>query len=237
MRVAICDDHKECNAKLKSMIKNYFRRKNIGSYTIEEFLFGAKLVDSFTLGKYDIIFLDIQMPDVTGEKAAELIRNIDIDVDLVFVTNMSDQSLMGYNYHAKGFLIKEVKQDEIDSLMDRLLNEMNRKTHMGTYPIKQTGEGGVVYLRLSRVLYFESHDKKISVVCDSKNETYEFRSKLEKVEEDLKNKGFIRINRSLLVNVSHIFKDFGDSIALSTGERLEMSRVYKDSVREALRME
>lgn len=237
MRVAICDDQKECNTKLKGMLKSYFRRMNISNCVIDEYLSGEGLIESFSTGMYDIIFLDIHMPGVTGEKAAEFIRNVDMDVDLVFVTNMSDKSLMGYNYQAKGFLIKQVKQEHVDLLMDRLIHVMSQKAHMGAYPIKLVGDKGMVYLRLSKVLYFSSRDKTVSAICDGQNETYEFRSQLDKVEEDLKKKGFIRINRSLLVNSYHVFKDFGDSIALSTGERLEMSRVYRDSVREALRME
>ena len=235
MRVAICDDQKECNIKLKNMLRCYFKRMNISDCKIDEYLSGEKLVESFKPGMFEMIFLDIHMPGVTGEKAAKLIRSIDMDVILVFITNMSDQSLMGYNYHAKGFLIKEVKQVQMDILMDRLLHEMTHKTKLGAYTIKQVGDKGIVYLQLSKVLYFESCDKTVSVVYENKNERYEFRSKLDKVEADLKNKGFIRINRSLLVNTYHIFKDFGDSVTLSNGERLEMSRVYKDSVREALR--
>ena len=51
-------------------------------------------------------------------------------------------------------MIKEVKQEQIGLLMDRLLHEMSCKANMGAYPIKQTGDKGVMYLALSEGLAF-----------------------------------------------------------------------------------
>ena len=127
MKIAICDDQTECNAKLKDMLMDYFHRMKIGNCIINEYISGNRLLESYAPGMYDLIFLDIVMPEVTGDKTAEQIRKVDLDVDLVFVTNMSDQSLMGYNYHAKGFLIKEVEQRQVDLLMGRLIHDMKHK--------------------------------------------------------------------------------------------------------------
>ena len=231
MKIAICDDQKECNDKLKSMLKSYFKRKHIDNYQIVEYTSGADLSETYFPSKYDLIFLDVQMPVLSGDKTAEQIRNQDLSVDIIFVTNMKDQPLIGYNYNAKGFLFKEVSQEQIDQLMDRLLGEMRRSDDIGVYPVKQKFDKGTVHLRLSDVLYFESHDKDIFALTN--DDKFEFHGQLSNIEKDLTGKGFLRINRSLLVNVSYVFKDFKDYLVLTTGESLPISKGYKDSVQKA----
>jgi DNA-binding LytR/AlgR family response regulator len=232
MNIAICDDQKECNAKLSRLLKNFFRRREI-NFTITEFICGAELVKNFSPGMFDFIFLDVQMPSFGGDETAKQIRAKDLSVDIIFVTNMKDQPLMGYNYNAKGFLFKEVSQEQIDELMSRLVGEMSRREDIGVYPVKLKFDNGTALLQLSRVKYFESRDKDICATTET--ETFEFREKLSNLEKNLCEKGFIRINRSFLLNISYVFKDFGDYLVLKTGENFSISRSCKDSVRRALR--
>jgi len=232
VNIAICDDQKECNDILRGMLKSFFKRKQINNCNIKEYICGKDLLKTYSPGMFDFIFLDVYMPGLSGDKTAELIRMQDLSVDIVFITNMKDQPLMGYNYNAKGFLFKEVSQEQIDQLMNRLLEEMARRKDIGIYPVRQKYVKGIVHLRLSNVLYFESRDKDI--LATTKAETFEFRGQLASIEKDLSKKGFIRIHRSLLVNTFHVFKDFGDFLVISTGEKLSISKNYRDSVRKSL---
>lgn len=235
MKIAICDDQTDCNVKLRQMLKSYFEQKKIDDFDITEYTSGKDLADAYSGGMFDFIFLDVQMPGLNGDKTAEKIRSCDLSVDIVFVTNMRNQPLMGYNYNAKGFLFKEVTQEQIDQLMDRLLGEMRRREDMGTYPIKLRNEKSIMCLRLSDVLYFESRDKDI--IAKTASEEFEFRGKLANVERELTEKGFLRINRSLLVNTSHVFKNFGDYVIIkNTGEKLFVGRNYKESVDRIFRL-
>lgn|GEM_PF-70007 len=235
MNIAICDDQKECNDNLRQMLKSYFRANQINNCEIKEYTSGDKLSKEYAPGMFDFIFLDVQMPGMSGLETAERIRSQDLSVDIIFVTNMRDQMRMGFNYNAKGFLIKEVSQDELDALMDRLVAEMRRREGIGVYPIKLKFDNGIVFLRLSDVLYFESHDK--DVTAKTIDGDFEFRKQLSVVEQDLIGKGFLRINRSLLVNTSCIFKDFGDCLVLrGLTEELPIGNNYKAFVRKALSM-
>lgn len=228
--VAICDDQNDYNEKLKCLLEIYFTNRRI-DYKIISYTSGEELSGAYTRGKFDIVFLDVQMPKLNGLETAEQIRKKDLEVDLVFVTNMTDQMNMGFSFNAKGFLIKDVNQDQINELMDRLIIELHRRDENGIYRIKLKTNANV-NLRLSQVLYFESHDKFIKAVTES--DTYEFRGTLDNVEKDLAEKRFVRINRSLLVNVYHIFKDNNDCIVMKTSEKLYISRGYRKSVKKAL---
>lgn len=230
--IAICDDQKECNAKLKELLQRYFNERKIDNFKIKEYITGNKLINEYSPNMFNFIFLDIQMPNLSGLETTEQIRKQDLKVDIIFVTNMSDQMHMGFNYNAKGFLIKEVNQEQINVIMDRLLAEMHRREDIGTYTIKQKFDKGNAILRLSEILYFESHDKDITAKTIDGN--FEFRKKLSVLEEELDGKGFIRINRSLLVNTLHVFKDFGDCIILrNSNEKLPIGINYKATVRKA----
>ena len=233
MRIGICDDSKDCNHKLRNMLINYMNQEKIKKYSIQEYISGLDLLEAYSSDMFDFIFLDLEMPYLSGAETAKRIREIDLTVDIIFVTYMHDQVLIGYNYNAKGFLYKEVSQNQINNLMDRLIGELARREDIGNYHIKQKFDEGTVHLRLFEVLYFESKDKYILAVTDE--DVFEFRGKLTNVANDLKKRGFIRIHRSYLVNTTHVFKDFGDYLILTTGERLDISKKYRQTVKESFK--
>jgi len=234
MNIAVCDDQKECNAKLSHMLKRCLKQMDINC-RITEYTSGAELSKAYAPGLFDFVFLDVQMPSLNGLETAERIRSKDLNVDIVFVTNMSDQMYMGFNYNAKGFLVKDISQEQINTLMHRLITEMRRRDDVGIYPIKLKFNNGDVLLQLSEVLYFESRDKY--VIAKTADGDFEFRKQLSVVEKDIDGKGFIRINRSLPVNASYVFNSFGNFIVLrGSEEELPIGNNYKASVRKAIRM-
>ena len=231
MNIAICDDQEIYNDKLKLLLKNYFVSKEINNVDIKEYVSGLDLLEVFAEDMFNFIFLDISMPYIDGKEVASQIRAIDINADIIFVTSMEDQIGMGYEYSAKAFLTKEVTQEKIDKLMDRLLNERSRRVGVGTYPVKLKFDKGIVHLNLSKIMYFESFDKDITAI--SENENFEFRKQMSALENDLSSKGFIRISRSRLVNILFVFKNFASKIVLITGDEFPISNSYKASVNEA----
>ena len=233
MNIAICDDVGSCNIHLHKLLENYMERRQIGDYKITAYNSGVALFDEYSLGAFDFIFLDIDMPQLSGSETAKKIREFDLKVDIIFVTNMRDQSLMGYNYNAKGFLYKDVIQEDIDSLMDRLIEEFNRKEGMGYYNVKLRFDGGNARLPLADVLYFESRDKNI--LATTETDSFEFRGQLKSITDELEKRGFIRTHLSYLVNINRIFTDYGSYLLLDTNEKLPISEKYRASVTEALK--
>ena len=80
MRIAICDDEKI----FRDQIKKYILEVSSDS-TIEEFTCGDDLADSDS--NYDIIFLDIEMPGISGIETAEKLRENGSDADIIFLTS------------------------------------------------------------------------------------------------------------------------------------------------------
>jgi len=232
MRIVICDDVKKYNNQLNKMLKNYMKRNQIDDCEIKEYTSSLDLFKEYSSGMFDYVFLDIEMPELNGFELADHIIKLDRKAVIVFVTVMADQVYNSFHYKAKGYLCKPIDQKKIDGLMDRLLEERNYKEENDLYSINIKA-GGTAFLYLPDVLYFESDNNY--VVSTSKNDIYTFRSSMDTVLADLKEKGFVRVSRKHIVNRLHVFKVFGDHIVLKTGENFSIGRAYKHVVRESFR--
>jgi len=224
MNIAICDDVALYNTQLRQILSDYIDQNHSIDCSITEYDSGQALLKDYRRGLFDYIFLDVEMPALDGFAVAEKIRTIDTTVGIVFVTNMTDQMRMGFRYNAKDYLCKPVTPQQIGELMSRLIDEYH-KNDLGIYTIKLKFDEGVVHLKLADIIYFESKDR--DVLATTIDDAFTFRGPLSVVEDALKNKGFVRINRSFLVNSQYVFKHFGDRIQLKSGERFIVSRKYR----------
>ena len=228
MRIALCDDNREYRDRLGKMLKNYFKRRKIDDYEIRKYTSGLVLLEEFSCGGFDFIFLDIEMPELGGFETAEHIIKIDRKVGIIFFTISKDHVYSSFRFKPKDFLCKPVTQQKIDELMDRLLEERDYREENDFYVV-DLKTGGTISLFLPNVPYFESDNNYVIAV--SVNEEYIFRSSMKKVSFDLKDRGFTQISRKHIVNNQYVFKVFNDYIAMKTGVSLSIGRKYKDEVR------
>lgn len=95
-KIAVCDDESLFAENLKELISNYMTEKDL-VFEIDTYISGKKLLEQgVKVTQYEIIFLDINMEEIDGIKAAETIRELSRDVFIVFVTAYVDYSLEGY---------------------------------------------------------------------------------------------------------------------------------------------
>ena len=232
MKIAICDDEKIYCDRLHDMLISNSSAPEGGAYEITAYDSGLALTSGYICGQYDAVFLDVDMPGLSGFDTAQRIRDLDLDVAIVFVTHLESHIHMGYRYGAKEYLCKPITQQQVDDLMARLLKERRRRYEAGMYEV-ELKFGGTMYLPLHDVMYFESQGHYVQAVMQQAQ--YTFRNQLQSVAADLESKGFVRIHQSFLVNKQHVFKDFGDYVLLKTGERLTISRRHKDAVSKAFK--
>ena len=69
--------------------------------------------------QHDIIFFDIELPNITGMEAAQRLRQQDLDVKLVFVTNMAQYAIRGYAGDAMDYVLKAVSYFDFSQRMSR----------------------------------------------------------------------------------------------------------------------
>jgi len=233
MNFAICDDEKIYLEELSQILSEYMNHAQISDYCIKTFTTGTTLLNEYRKKLFDFIFLDVEMPELDGFDTAAQIRKIDLDVDIVFVTRMSDYVKRGYRYNAKEYICKPVATEDIKNLMDRLIDERTRKQCGGKYAVKLKGNGAEIDLMLDEVLYFESNLHYVVAVTIT--DTFVFQGQLAQVEIDLEGKGFLRVHQSYLVNMNCIFAVVSNKVVFKESLielEIPLSRKYKESVKK-----
>jgi len=227
MLIAICDDDQKSIEELERRTRNYFSvhagiTDNLEIYTFQS---GSDLLQSFAHRKYEIIFLDIDMPEIKGIDLASRIRLIDKYVQITFVTYMEDQLPFGYRVMASGFVVKPFTQERINSV----INDMMALINAGRIPpieIKLKG-GGTTCLEARDIVFIESFRHYMEAVTKDRRR-YEFLGNLSYLEAELREYYFVRLHRSYLVNMAYIFIRNTDSVRLTCGQELPVGRSYAE---------
>ena len=237
MRIAICDDDKSCNEKLRQMLRKYRRDNEIRNMEITEYTSGIALLEEYKFEMYDFIFLDLQMPDQHGSEIAESLRKIDWKVSIVFVTNDPSFMQKGYDYGIKKYLVKEITQKQIDNVMDGMIKDRLLGNKGKLFKIKVKKENTTVFVPLSKIMYFESDGHEIGAKLDIEPYIYVFLGKIKQLVTDLEEEGFVRINKSVVVNIEYVFKIFnGDMVVIKKGKSFKLSPNYKQGILNAFQL-
>lgn len=219
MLIAICDDNQSCIDELEMHVREYL------GFDIHTYSTGADLLEAHAQKKYDIIFLDIDMPEMTGMELAARIRQIDKHVQIIFVTYMEDQLPHGYRFKASGFVVKPFTAQRIHSVLDDAMTWI-KAGNLPPVEVKIKG-GGISWLDTREILYIESHRHYMEAV-NQDGSRLEFLGKITTLETELREHNFARIHRSYLVNLAYVFIRNPDSVRLTCGQMLPIGRSYTE---------
>ena len=136
-RIAVVDDQPDMRQQLCSMIDQYSHENNC-MLEVTTFSDGSQVITNYGKG-FDIIFLDIEMPELGGMDAAERIRTVDPDVVLVFVTNMAQYAIRGYEVDALDFVLKPVNYYQFSTKLARALQRVQRRKGWGRAAAEHRG--------------------------------------------------------------------------------------------------
>lgn len=177
---------------------------------------------------FDIVLMDIELPDLSGMEAAKKLREIDKSVVLIFVTNMAQFAVKGYEVDAMDFIVKPVDYFVFSVKLQRALD---RVTIGGEIKLRVKTENGVVGLLSSRIKYVES--VKHIVVYHTTDGDYRSYGTLRDVELSLGASNFVRCNNCYLVNLRYVNCVRGYT-AVVDGEELLISHPRRSEFVRAL---
>lgn len=174
-------------------------------------------------GRYDLVFLDIDLPGISGMDAARELRRTDDGTQIVFVTNLAQYALRGYEVDALDFVVKPVAYYDFRLRMDRAVSTLAR---MGRRSVSVPTQGGVRVLLAGDVVAVDvrNHDVNYHLTDGS---TFTTRLTLKEAEAGLAGSTFVRVSHACLANMAHIDSIDGDCLHMSDGEELYFSRARK----------
>jgi two-component system response regulator LytT len=225
-KVAIVEDHKPSADVLTGYLQRYSKENNV-EFDIVYFSDGDQIVFEYK-PIYDIIFLDIEMRILDGMTSARRIREFDKDVVIIFITNMSQYAVKGYEVDALSYLLKPITYFAFSQELKRAIEKI--KTKENNYFIFSTKDE-TIRLHTSEVLYIESVKHKL--IIHTKDKQYVINGPMREIENKLSNFNFFRCNNCYLVNLARV-TGVKDNFVLVEDRQLLISRPRKKVFMEAL---
>lgn len=228
IQMAIVDDEKNVLELLKCKISKILDEMNA-----EAKLFccqsGNALIKLHRKIEFNIIFLDLEMPETDGLETAKAIRHNDPNVVLVFVTNREDLVFDAFQYNAVAFVRKKRLDEELAEVVEQAYRKAMTKLSVHFFKT----ENGDICLKSDEILYFSSQGHNVRLHHKS-GRSYRVFYTLEQLENIVSSESFVRCHSGILVNCGFIFSIDKEIVVLTNGEAVALSRHRKKKVKDTL---
>lgn len=225
VRVAIVEDDNSFAVELERYLRRYEKERG-RTLHITTFSDGDEIVESGA--PYDIIFMDVQMKFLDGMTAAKLIRQRDSEVIIIFLTNMPQYAIKGYEVGAMDYILKPISYLSLAQRMDRAIELFSRRTKQY---ILIGGAGEYRKVEVSKICYIESQNHRV-MLRTTQGELISSGT-LQQMEKKLGDAPFFRCNKGCLVNLEHV-EAIRDNCVVIVGVALPISRGKKAALLTAL---
>lgn len=217
--IAICDDEKNIQKEIMNLVKNQWKDSRLDLYDSGDALLAANI-------EYDVYFLDIQMPGISGMETAKQLRERQeagtrSESVIIFVTALKEYMADAFDVKAFHYLIKPIDENKLKTVFSRAISDLCKiKENAENYILIKSGNSHHK-LFFKDIFYVESHDKK--VIINSINGTIEYYGKMREIENTL-GRSFFRCHRCYIVNMEHITRYNATSIWVKNGKEIYLAQ-------------
>lgn len=226
MRIAIVDDEDSSAQKLQEYLLR-FAKESGHTIDVQCFPDGMSFVNAFK-SQFDVILLDVSMPGIDGMETAKRIRRSDPDVVILFVTNMAQYAIRGYEVDALDYVLKPVTYFSFSQRLNRAISRVKR--HDKHYLIVPT-KNGAKKMDVASICYVESQGH--TLIYHTTAGDFVTSGTMKEIEEKLLPFHFFRCNKGYLVSLEHV-DGIENGCAMVNGQALLISRARKNEFMDAL---
>lgn len=247
VKCAVVDDEPLAVELLKSYIKRTDFLKLSGAFTN-----AVDALAEIRKGNIDLIFLDVQMPELNGLELSKIIREQNNDPQkltlplIIFTTAFEQYAIKGYKVNAVGYLLKPISYKEFLDAAEKAHKIINTLLAPAAVAQEQAdflfvkSEYKVIKINLADIVYIEGLKDYIKIY--TKQEKYPILTLMgmKEVDDKLPSLKFLRVHRSFIVGLNYIQSfekgkivlkktEIGESITIPIGES------YKDAVQSLIK--
>lgn len=223
MRIYICDDEKLILKELEKEIKCHVPEAAILCFDT-----GSKLLEKIEVSACDVLFLDIDMPEISGMDIAKALSGLCKPPLLVFVTSHDELVYESLQYHPFGFIRKSHFKLEIEKVLNDCREQLESSKRR--FYFRTAGKDAALFL--ADIMYFEADGNYLKVYTNK--ESYRFRSTVTAVENSLAHYGFVRVHKGFLVNQSAVRLIGSEEIELTDGTHISLGKSFAAKARQQL---
>ncbi len=229
IKIAIVEDEK---IQADNFIKylNRFAIENDLKFSVTHFPNGARFLKTYRR-QFDLVFMDIELPEMNGMEVSAKLREMDTDVIIIFVTNLAQYAVKGYEVDALDFVVKPVTYPVMALKVQRAVDRITRTVKRDSREISVKEGDYIRTIKHGNVKYVEILGHKI--VFHTTEGVFKSYGTLKKLEEEFKDSNFQRCNSCYLVNLKFVSSVVGHSVFVD-GEELQISQPRRKAFVRAL---
>lgn len=224
LHIAIVEDNEQDAKRLEDCLTRYASQNRL-TFRSTHFPDALKLINAYT-PNYDIVFMDIEMPLMSGMEAAKALRQVDASVTLVFVTNMAQYAVEGYSVEAFDYILKPINDYAFDLKLKRILAHVGS---VGRERVVIRTEGETIGLDVRQIRYLEADGHYIN--WHTQDKVYRALGALKTTAADLP-ASYCAISRWHMVNMQYVRSVAGNNVVMGS-ETLHIGRAYKQKFLQA----
>ena len=226
-RIAIIDDDKAALSIVSSAVDTFFKEKNI-EYNITSFYNPLNYLATIKEENFNLIFLDIDMPEKNGLSVAEETLSINKNTHIIFLSQREDLVFECLAIHPFGFIRKSNLINDFSLMMNQFYDYYLSNNDEGK-KIEFVEKNRTISFKINEIVYISS-DRNYQDIVTKDNKIETIRIPLSTLENKLKDDGFIRVHKCYIVNQSYIRIISNEEIKLTNDITIPLSKKRKDEV-------
>lgn len=226
MNIAIVDDMTtEC--ELLRNLLNQYENQQCQTIEIKEFHSGIDLLYNYISGSFDVVFMDIFLNNENGVDCALKLRELDKNINIIFLTTSSEFGVKSYDVRATDYIVKPAS---LETLSRALSYCKITESHNEAF-ITVTTKNQNLKVGLDRIIYADFQNRYtclhlIDCIIPISGSFSEISEKLTAYSQ------FMLCFKGIVVNFMHIQENYNDYLVLKNGERIPVSRRLQRQVKQ-----
>lgn len=225
VKCIVVDDEPLARKAIKNLLRNFDSIE-----VVAESKNAIKAMEVLNSTHIDLMFMDIQMPQITG---IDFLRNVDNPPDVIVTTAFRDYAVESFELNVIDYLVKPISLERMIKAINKFFQKHESALNL---PVQTHSRNDFIYVSenkrtnkiyLADIIFLESQKEYVKIITTYSSITT--KASLTSFEKSLPQDRFLRVHNSFIVSVDHIRSFSMTSIIISSGDKIPISRSYRNS--------